>query len=67
MLEDRMLPLSLTGRIAYDHIEKKVITPEVSSKAYLELVKDVTNRTYKPNGSGPELFFKAMKRDQMNM
>ena len=38
----------------------------MSSKAYVELVRDVTNRTYTPNGSGSELFFKAMKRDQMN-
>ena len=53
-IEDGMLPLSLTGRIAFDHIEKKVISHVVSTKAYLELVKDVTGRTYEPNGSGPE-------------
>ena len=51
-IEDRMLPLDLTGRLAFKHIEGKGIPSTVATKAYLDLVKDVTNRIYVPNRSG---------------
>ena len=34
-----MLPLDLTGRTAFEHIEAKVIPTIVATKAYLDLVQ----------------------------
>jgi len=61
-----MLPLDLTGRMAFEHIEAKVISTIVATKAYLDLVKDVTKRIYVPNGSGPVQYFQEIKRDQLS-
>jgi len=61
-----MLPLTLTGRLAIEHIERKVISSTVATKAYLNLVKDVTNRPYVPNGRGPVQHFQDMKCDQLS-
>jgi len=59
-IEDEMLPL------AFEHIECKVISSIVATKAYLDLVKGVTNRLYVPNGNGPIQYFQEMKRDQLS-
>ena len=56
-IEDGMLPLDLTGRLAFEHIEGKVISSIVATKAYLDLAKDVTNRLYVPSGNGPVQYF----------
>ena len=50
-IEEGMLPLTLNGRLAIEHIERKVISSTVATKSYLHLVKDVTTRPYVPNGS----------------
>ena len=38
----------------------------MATKAYLNLVKAVTTRTYVANGSGPVQYFQEMKRDQLS-
>ena len=65
-IEDGMIPLDLTGRLAFEHIEGKVISSTVATKAYLNLIKDVTSRSYVPNGSDPVQYFQEMKRDQLS-
>jgi len=42
-IEEGMLPLDLTGRLAFKRIERKVISSTVATKAYLDLVKSVTS------------------------
>jgi len=65
-IEDGMLPLDLTGRLAFEHIEGKVISSHTATKAYQNLVKDIANRLYVPNGNGPMQYFQEMKRDQLS-
>ena len=65
-IEDGMLPLDLTRRVAFDHIEGKVISSIVATKAYLDLVKDITNRLYVPSGNGQIHYFQDMKRDRLS-
>ena len=65
-IEEGMLPLDLIGRLAFKRIEGKVISSIVATKAYLDLVKAITSRTYVPNGSGPVQYFQEMKRDQLS-
>ena len=65
-IEEGMLPLTLTGRLAFEHIDRKVTSSAVATKAYLNLAKAVTTRTYVPNGSGPVHYLQEMKRDQLS-
>ena len=65
-IEEGMLPLTLTGWLAIEHIERKVISSTMATKAYLHLVEDFTNRPYVPNGSGSVQYFQDMKRDQLS-
>ena len=65
-IEEGMLPLTLTGRSAFELIERKVTSSAVATKTYLNLVKAVTTRAYVPNGSGPVQYVQEMKRDQLS-
>jgi len=60
-IEEGMLPLNLTNRMAFKHIEAEVISNIVATKAYLDLVNDVTKRIYMPNGSKAVQYFHKMK------
>lgn len=63
VIEKGMLPMNLTGRLAFKHIEDKFISSIVATKAYLDQIKDVTNRLYVPNGNGPVQYFPYMTTD----
>ena len=59
-----MLPLSMTARIAFDHIEKKTKTDIVATKAYSQIILQMAQRKYNPNGNGSVQFMQDMKEDQ---
>ena len=60
-----MLPLSLTGRQALDHIEAKTKTDIVATGAYCKILMQRMMRKYLPNGNGSVQYFKDMKHDQV--
>ena len=49
---DGILPSSLTGRQAMDHIEGKTIKGIVSTQAYCNILTRMMTRKYVPNGNG---------------
>ena len=54
------LPIFLTARQAFDHIEKKTKTDDISTTAYCDALDRMSAMKYKPNGNGPTDYFKAM-------
>jgi len=54
------LPINLTTRMTFEHIEKKTKTDEISTKAYCKTVDDMSAMKYQPNANGPTDYFKAM-------
>jgi len=58
--------MNLTCRSEFKHIEEKIISSIVAVKAYLDLVKDVPNQIYVPNGNGSVQHFQDMKSDQLS-
>ena len=54
------LPIFLTARQAFDHIEKKTKTDDISTTAYSDALKRMQALKYTPNGNGPTDYFKAM-------
>ena len=59
-----MLPMTLTGRSAMDHIEDKTKTDVVATKAYVGLLDDMRAMKYEPNSNGPVQYFKDLKTAQ---
>ena len=60
-----MLPLSLNGRLALDHIEGKTKTDIVATGAYCDILVRMMMRQYVPNGDGSVQFLKDMRHDQI--
>ena len=59
-----MLVLSLTGRLALDHIKGKTKTDVVTTLAYYEILMRMMMRQYVPNGNVSVQILKDMKHDQ---
>ena len=54
------LPITLTARMAFDHIEGKAKTDKIATDPYCGCVDTMLGMAYLPNGNGPLKFFKAI-------
>jgi hypothetical protein len=58
------LPLNYTARQALNFIESKVSDRVKKQKAYIDLMSNITARTYVPSSDGPVVYLKAMEHDK---